>query len=197
MKLSHTFAAAIMLLTGLAACGGADAPASPQANTDAAKPENKPRGATGWANQPENRAGTVTATINGEVHTWHVQKSQSEWYSGLDAPQSFVSIYSFQAVDNPIPSVISFDINRSGDKWFAQKIVVRPSNPDIWDFSTSNDGAKTFEVTSASMEGDVMKLTGVFTAAMPALNKIGEDPDMTNILKVENGTFDVSLPARQ
>ena len=194
MRPYQAIATSLFCIVSLAACGGSQSGDSTPSSSEASKTKHKLKAAV---IRPENVAGTISATINGEPFEWTAQKDQSEWFHNLDAPQSFISVHSYPSLDQSIPGNIVFTINRYGDRWVAVKIYVRPFNSDIRDFSTSNDGASTFEVKSASMEGDQMKLTGTFTATLPALNKIGEDPDMSNILKVENGTFDLIIPPRR
>ena len=171
----------------LAACGGSS-------SGEATNPEMPKKYRA--ADIDTYSVGTLKAMVNGKPHIWKADKRQSEWSGELDTLLTTASIYSLPSPDNHYPGNLSFSISRTDDNWRAMGIEIFFGKPDIFSFSTSNDGAADFEVTAVKMVGDSMNITGTFSASMPAVYQAGGDSDMSNSLAVKDGTFDIALPPR-
>ena len=187
-----TFLFAIIAATGLTACGSSE-PSDSAATTS----ENKATEVTGKPTAPavQSEAGTVQTTLNGEPTRWQVDSRQSDWFGGLDSPLTSVSFLSSVHADASVPGRISFTLTRNANGWISSgiKIVPTVSGPVY----SSNDGAAEVVVTSAVMDGDILKLSGTFSGTLPYREYTSPEADMNKVLNLQDGTFEVNIPPRQ
>lgn len=182
MQKTLQMAIAAVIAIALTACGDAT--------------QSDAQAKSGAANFDAISAGTLTATVNGQPHSWTADKRQSEWFGDLDSLLTTASFLSRPSPSNHYPGNLSFSISRTDDNWQANGAEIFLGKPDIFNFSTSNGGGVEFKVTTVEIVGESMKIAGTFNAMMPALYQAGGDPDMTNVLLFEDGTFELALPPR-
>lgn len=184
--------AAIILLT---ACGG----------------ERNAESTTPAAAASVENLGQISAMINGETRTWYVTatkagevwRSQSDWSALGGAQVGSVNIFGLVDVTRSVGSngalTIGFTLAKTevGHQASSAEISLHPENPGLGNHSSSNDGAAEIMVTNAVQSGDMLRLKGTFTATLPFRKFSSRDADMADVIKVENGKFDVAIPPLQ
>jgi len=156
--------------------------------------------------------GQITGTMNGDRHVWHITatkegqvwRSQSDW-SPLQSGAIIATVNMFGMSD---PSrtmgsngalVLGFSLATEGGSYSAinSEINLYPKKAGLGNYSSSNDGDVTIVVAQATQSGDLMRLKGNWNGRLPFKKFSSRDADMSDVVTIENGSFDVALPPLQ
>jgi hypothetical protein len=142
----------------------------------------------------------IVAQLNGEPQKWRVYGSQSDWRAFHSYVSiGFASIYSFADASDELQRSdvlsVGFTLAESSDGFYAREldIAVTKQSAGLGSFSSENDGTADIAIHSAIHEGDSMHIVGSFSGRLPFRLHSSRDTDLSNVLVIENGQFDVVL----
>lgn len=203
MKPRLLMAALLFATAMLTACGpGEDPGAGPESAAPATDETARgtPSETNGSGEEPD---GVITATFNGTERTWYITSaerggqyiSQSDW-SSLFADQSNVSIMGHVSSSWPFQSreaiMIGFTLQGTGENPSVGDASITYLSGGITNnHSSSHDGNANISVTTASIDGDTLTISGSFSGTLPFKSMSGDaDVESTETIVVENGTFE-------
>jgi len=187
---------AVAIIATLGACGGSKS-ADAVNNKTAGNAEQQQPASKKAANPNPYSAGTLNAMVNGVPHSWYVDPQMSSWERWPDGKTVDVMIFARSMPDNQFTGNLEISVRGSEDKLFADEIYSFRGKKDVHNFSTKNNGSGNFKSTEFKVTDNTMHITGTFAAAMPAVAQAGGEPDMSNILAIKDGTFDVAVPPEE
>lgn len=146
------------------------------------------------------RASLITASINDRQESWHVWDGQSDWngYGGYQTLGS-VNIYSRAVASDQLQRgdvlSIGFTLTATADGLGADSIdiSVQKRSAGSGSFGSENDGTARISIQSATEQGESMHIVGHFSGTLPFQNHGSRDADLSNVLEIEDGHFDVVL----
>lgn len=203
MKLRLLVAALLFATAMLTACGpGEDSGADPESAADATdeRARESPSETNGSGEEPD---GVITATFNGTERTWYITSaersgqfvSQSDW-SSYSASHSGVSIMGHVSPSWPFRSaeaiMIGFTLQGTGENpSVGDPSITYLSGGITNNHSSDHDGNANISVTSASIDGETLTISGNFSGMLPFKSMSGDaDVESTETIVVENGTFE-------
>ncbi len=143
----------------------------------------------------------ITASLDGKPQTWRLNKRQSDWNAFRSgASIGSANIYGLAIVSADLQRSdtlsIGFSLIETADGFTTDlaEIAVRMQSAGGGRFNSSNDGKASVIIQSAVADGELMHIIGSFSATLP-LQPFGSASSDSNVVTVENGSFDVVLPA--
>jgi hypothetical protein len=184
------FAAFAMVL---AACG-----------TDAGSADNVGKAAAPTASSSVEVLGEITAALNGEQRTWYVTREYKAGRWITESDQSFLGTgtvffsghVSKDNATNPIDLlVITASVNDSGDGATVQSAKIMFAGQELWKgrYGSEYGGEAVVTFDTISNSGGETRLRGRFSGKLPYKDNSSADPDVSNIVTLEKGEFDVNL----
>jgi len=148
----------------------------------------------------EGRASLITTSINDRKESWQVWDSQSDWngYGGYQTLGT-ASIYSRAVASDQLQRgdvlSIGFTLTETADGLGADliDISVKKRSAGSGSFGSENDGTARISIQSATKDGESMHIIGDFSGTLPFQNYGSRDADLSNVLEIEGGHFDVVL----
>jgi len=148
----------------------------------------------------EGRASLITTSINDRKESWHVRDSQSDWngYGGYQT-LGIANIYSSAVASDQLQRgdvlSIGFTLTETADGLGAVliDISVKKRSAGSGSFGSENDGTARISIQSATEQGESMHIVGRFSGTLPFQNYGSRDTDLSNVLEIEGGHFDVVL----
>lgn len=185
-----TFAAFAMVL---AACGA-----------DAGSADNGGQSSASRAPSSVEVLGKITAALNGEQRTWYVTREYKagRWISESDqnfrgTGTVFLSGHvSNDSATNPIDLLmITASVNTSGDGPTVQTAKIVFAGQELWKgrYSSEYGGEAVVTFDTISNSGGETRLKGAFSGKLPYKDNSSAYPDVSNVVTLERGEFDVNL----
>ena len=148
--------------------------------------------------------GEITATLNGEQRTWYATREYKygRWISESDqafrgtGTTHFTGHVSSDSATNPLDLLmITAHVIDAGDGPTAQTAKIVFAGQNIWQGRHSSEYGGEAVVKFDSIESlqGVTRIKGTFNGKLPYKSNSSADPDMSDIVTLERGEFDVNL----
>ena len=183
----------VVFATLLAACGS---------EAGSADDIGKPAASTGSSSVEV--LGEITAKLNGESRTWYVTREYryGRWISESD--QGFrgegtvilSGHVSKDTITNPLDILmLNAHVSSTDSGPDVQSANITFGGANIWQgrYGSEYGGDATVQFNTVSHEGGVTRLSGTFSGTLPYKSNASADPDMGNVVELENGRFDINL----
>jgi hypothetical protein len=148
--------------------------------------------------------GEISAELNGELRTWYVTREYKygRWMSESspafrgEGTLSLSGHVSKDTITNPADLLILNAHVRSTDSGAdVQNADITFGGADMWlgRYRSEYGGEAVIAFDTISNSGGETRLVGTFSGRLPYKGSSSADPDMENVVTLENGQFDVNL----
>ena len=183
----------VVFATLLAACGS---------EAGSADDIGKPAASTGSLSVEV--LGEITATMNGEQRTWYATREYKygRWISESDqafrgtGTVFFTGHVSSDSATNPLDLLmITAHVNDAGDGPTAQIAKIVFAGQNVWQGRHSSEygGEAAIQFDTVKHESGATRLRGTFSGTLPYKSNASAEPDMGNVVELENGRFNINL----
>lgn len=173
-------------------------------NSEAGSTDSGGQPAASSANSNVEVLGEITATLNGEQRTWYVTREYKygRWIS--ESVQGFrgtgTVVFSGHVSDDSATNgldllMINAHVYDSGDGPTVQGAKIVFAGQEMWKgrYGSEYGGEAVVKFDTINSSDGVTRLKGTFSGKLPYKSSSSPDPDMSDVILLESGEFDMNL----
>jgi len=173
-------------------------------NSEARSADNGGQPAASSPDSSVEVLGEIRATLNGKQRTWYVTREYKygRWFSESnlafrgEGTVTLAGHVSKDTTTNALDILIleaHLRSTKSGHDVQLAKVTFGGAN--LWQgrYGSEFGGDVSLEFDTAVHEDAVTRLAGTFSGSLPYKSNASAEPDMGNIVELENGRFDINL----
>jgi len=174
-------------------------------NSESVSTDSSAKRAASSSNSNVEVLGEINATLNGEQRTWYVTREYAygRWISESNQALRdgtgtviLTGHVSDDSATNPLDLLmINAHVRDSADGPTVQVATIVFAGQEMWQgrYSSEYDGEAVVEFSAIESSDGATRLQGTFSGKLPYKSNSSAGPDMSNIVMLESGEFDVNL----